>query len=287
MNGDPDKLFFINSVKFKENFLNRCKWRQEVQSFATGLQLNNPGGKHEFKYLAEFRRLFDVQSGASHVIRDQAGKSIKSSLIHTWNLSNRDSPVFPTRGHLIRLANEVAGLGGDAKFFKSEITLQNNWTRGIFTLTKTFKLGYAIPFNNCPFSLFDRFQMGGPTSLRGFPVNSLGPRQFTDSLGGTSLIESGFQLSFPIIKSASNFARAHVFLNAGLLADKNICSGLSKAFKNRSYAEMNPNGSVGGGLMFKMAESVRLELNFSVPILQQTGVDCERGIQVGIGMEFL
>lgn len=227
----------------------------------------------------ELRRLFDVQSGASHVIRDQAGKSIKSSIIHTWNLSTRDSPVFPTRGQLVKISNELAGIGGDARFFKSEMTLQNNWSKSIFTLTKTLKLGYALPLGEAaavPF--FDRFQMGGPTSIRGFPVNSLGPRQFSDSLGGTSSIETGLQLSFPIMKSAANFARAHLFINAGLLTDK--------APPFRGWG-LNSNVSLGGGLMFKMAESARLELNFSVPILAQKGVESSRGLQVGIGMEFL
>lgn len=283
-------MFFINAAKFKENFLNRCKWRQEVQSFSSGLQINSTsgGGKHELKYLAEFRRLFDVQSGASHVIRDQAGKSLKSSLLHTWNMSTRDSSILPTRGHLIRLSNEMAGFGGDARFFKSELTLQKNWTRGIFTLTKTLKLGHVIPFSSSILvPLYDRFQMGGPTSLRGFSSNSLGPRQFSDSLGGTSLIETGLQLSFPIIKSAANFTRAHLFVNAGLLTDKEILSTFKKSFNERIYGDLNPNISIGGGFMFKMAESARLELNFSVPILKQVGVECNRGMQVGIGMEFL
>ena len=261
-----------------------------MQSFSTGFQFrdsnsnNNPSSsKHEFKYLAEFRKLFNVQSGASHVIRDQAGESIKSSLVHTWNLSTRDSSVFPTCGHLIRLVNEISGLGGDSRFIKSELTLQNNWTTsGIFTLTKTLKFGYAVPFNRTSaVPLFDRFQMGGPTSLRGFPVNSLGPRQFSDSLGGTGLIESGLQLSFPLVKSVANFARAHFFVNAGLLTDNETRSSSS------SHGGLNPNVSVGGGLMFKMAESTRLELNFSVPILKQFDVECDRGIQIGIGMEFL
>ena len=287
-------MFFLNSAVFKENFLNHCKWRQEIQSFSTGIQLSNTNfvGKHELKYLAEIRRLFDVKSGASHVIRDQAGKSIKSSLIHSWNWCTRDSAVFPTRGNLVKISNEMAGLGGaEAKFFKSELTLQNNFTRGIFTLTKTFKIGYALPFDKtCPVPFFDRFQMGGPTSLRGFSVNSLGPRQFTDSLGGTCLIESGLQCSFPIIKSAANFARAHLFVNAGLLSDQNICKTASESIKEGStnpWKVMNPNVSVGGGLMFKMAESARLELNFSVPVLTQNGVVPNRGVQVGIGMEFL
>ena len=125
--------------------------------------------------------------------------------------------------------------------------------------------------------------MGGPTSIRGFPVNSLGPKQFSDSIGGTSLLETGLQLSFPIIKSASNFARAHLFLNAGFLTDKLMFSSKTSISKD----DLNPNISVGAGLMFKMAESARLELNFSVPILNQNGVESNRGLQVGIGMEFL
>lgn len=283
----------MNSAIFKENFLNHCKWRQEIQSFSTGFQLENNKnfvGRHEFKYLAEFRRLFDVKSGASHIIRDQAGKSFKSSLVHNWNWCTRDSPVFPTKGNLVKISNEMAGFG-DAKFFKSELTLQNNFTRGIFTLTKTFKMGYALPFDkSCPVPLFDRFQMGGPTSLRGFSVNSLGPRQFTDSLGGTCLIESGLQCSFPIIRSAANFARAHLFINAGLLSDQSLCTTISRSIKERSllpWNVMNPNVSIGGGLMFKMAESARLELNFSVPVFTQIGIIPNRGVQVGIGMEFL
>lgn len=201
---------------------------------------------------------------------------MKSSLVHTWNLSTRDSPVFQTRGHLVKISNELAGIGGYARFFKSEITLQNNWSKSIFTLTKTLKLGFALPFGetaSVPF--FDRFQMGGPTSIRGFPVNSLGPKQFTDSIGGTSSIETGLQLSFPIIKSAANFSRAHLFINAGLLTDNSYATNL------------NSNVSVGGGIMFKMAESARLELNFSAPIIVQKGVESNRGLQVGIGMEFL
>lgn len=291
LNGNSDKIFFVNCAKFKDNFLNHCKWRQEVQSISTGFQFQDSklegAGSHEIKYLCDLRRLFDVQSGASHVIRNQAGKSIKSSLIHTWTLSNRNSSVFPNYGHLIRISSELAGLGGDFKFIKSDLTLQNNWTRNIFTLTKTLKIGFSVPLSrtNQQIPIFDRFQMGGPTSLRGFHVNSLGPRQFNDSLGGTCLLETGLQLSFPFIKSASNFARAHLFLNSGILSDaKEITSCINS---NGSLKEINANVSLGAGLMFKMAESARLELNFAVPILCQKGVESSRGIQIGIGMEFL
>lgn len=260
--------------------------------FAAGLNLQmSQKNRQEFKYVADFRRLFDVQSGASHVVRDQAGRSFKSSLIHTWTNSNRDNSVFPTRGHLLRFSNELAGIGGDVKFFKSELVLQNNLSKGIFTLTKTFKIGQIVPFSSLnSISLFDKFKMGGPTSIRGFPVNSLGPRQFDDALGGNCLIESGLQLSFPFIKSAANFARAHVFLNAGILSDQFTFRPFYESFKSKStnpINTLNANVSLGAGLMFRMADTVRLELNFSAPIFSQRNVSPTNGVQVGIGMEFI
>jgi outer membrane protein insertion porin family len=288
LNANPDRILFFNALKFRENYLNNCKWRQEAQNISIGMQLNSlTGGCHEMKFLTEFRRLFNVQSGASHTIRNESGAQTKSSIIHSWTLSTRDSPVFPTLGHMIKVTNELAGLSGDAQFFKTELNLQHNWTRGLFTLTKSFNIGHSIPIgNDCRVPYFDRFQMGGPTSIRGFSPNSLGPRQFSDALGGTSIIESGIQLSFPVIKSAANFARAHIFFNAGLLG--NFTSRLmSTNFKQSLLSDMHPNVSVGGGLMFKMAESARLELNFAVPLVSQEGITPSKGIQIGIGMEFL
>ncbi len=231
--------------------------------------------------------MFDVQSGASHAIRDQAGSNVKSAVSYTWTKSTKDDLVLPTRGYLLKASTELAGLGGDSNFVKGDLTLQNHWTpqfSRIFTLTQTLKLGQIVPLFNNPVLLSDRFQQGGPTSVRGFTLNSLGPRQFSDSLGGTSFLEAGLQLSFPFLQSAAHFARAHAFVNAGLLGDLNW-GKLQIAFANP--LSIRPGLSLGGGLMFKMAETARLELNFAIPIVKPEGLKCERGIQVGLGMEFL
>lgn len=203
---------------------------------------------------------------------------------------------------MARLTNEIAGLGGDSKFIKSEITLQNVWTPSltkIFSLSNTLKFGYIFPLTSTsatnpvsnPVPIQDRFQMGGPTSIRGFSVNSLGPRHFSDSIGGTGLMELGAQISFPFIQSVKHFARGHLFVNVGFLSENagKICYNAIKerSFKSLAHKQMYPNVSVGAGFMFKMAETARLELNFAVPIVSQEGIESNRGIQVGIGMEFL
>ena len=287
MQADPSRLLVVNAFEFRENFLNQSKFRQNIKNVSVAYQLDMPNGKHDIKYGLELRRLFDVQSGASHVIRDQAGSYVKSGVSYTWTKSTKDDLVLPTRGYLLKASNELAGLGGNSQFVKSDFTIQNHWTprlTRIFTLTQTLKFGQIVPFSSKPILLADRFQQGGPTSVRGFTLNSLGPRQFSDSLGGTSFMEAGLQLSFPFLQSAAHFARAHAFVNAGLLGDLNR-EKLLIAMKNP--LSIRPSVSVGGGLMFKMAETARLELNFAVPIIKPEELKCERGIQVGLGMEFL
>lgn len=311
MGGDPDRLFIVNACNVKENFLNGCNWKNDIRAASAAFQVfDRLKGRHELKYLAEWRRLYDLKSGSSHIIRDQAGASLKSSLIHTWSKSTRDDTMLPTSGRFMRLVTEIAGAGGlgNQSFCKGELFFQNNWTPSWtrpfipITLSQSFKFGHAVPIGQSSFiPISDRFFMGGPTSIRGFVLNSLGPRQFSDALGGTTIAELGFQISFPIFQRAANFARGHLFLNAGVLGEPNLIEtlseGLTSVRKHKSLlplitspalqATLNPNVSVGAGLMFKMAESARLEFNFTMPLIKQPDVHVERGIQVGIGMEFL
>jgi outer membrane protein insertion porin family len=299
----------INASNLRESFLNGCKWKQEFKSVSAAYHFQFPDtGRHEIRYLAEWRRLFDVQSGASHVIRDQAGLSLKSSLIHSWSKSTRDDAMLPSNGQLVKLTNELAGVGGsgDYSFWKADCLLQNNWTPKLIpsfpiTLSQSCRLGHILPFGQTHSApLQDRFFMGGPTSIRGFLLNSLGPREFSDSLGGTALAEIGFQVSFPFLQRAAHFARAHLFVNAGVLGEPNVNALMCDAWqsiKSKVVSQsllnhfvsgsQNLNVSAGAGFVFKMADSARLELNFAVPILKQANMHVERGIQVGIGMEFL
>jgi hypothetical protein len=66
-------------------------------------------------------------------MREEAGQSIKSSVSHTWTLDTRDDRITATRGALLKLQQEYAGLGGDASFFKTqgETQLSRQITPGI------------------------------------------------------------------------------------------------------------------------------------------------------------
>lgn len=57
-------------------------------------------------------------------MREAAGPSTKSAVSHTWTRDTRDDSIFGTRGSYLRFAQELAGLGGDASFHKTEAHAQ-------------------------------------------------------------------------------------------------------------------------------------------------------------------
>ena len=60
-----------------------------------------------------------------------------------------------------------------------------------------------------------------------------------------------------------------------------------EAFVSQVVAAMQkPSVSVGLGLVYKF-EPVRVEVNFGVPLVQNRGEKARRGLQAGIGIEFL
>ena len=57
-------------------------------------------------------------------MREAAGLSTKSSIFHSWTRDTRDDSLFGTRGSYLKFSQELAGLGGDAAFYKTEGSAQ-------------------------------------------------------------------------------------------------------------------------------------------------------------------
>ena len=57
-------------------------------------------------------------------MREAAGQSVKSSVFHTWTRDTRDDSLFGTRGVYLKVFQELAGLGGDTSFYKTESSAQ-------------------------------------------------------------------------------------------------------------------------------------------------------------------
>ncbi|KAJ1302086.1 hypothetical protein OPQ81_000918 [Rhizoctonia solani] len=216
--------------------------REGIKGFRACLRGHSFLGAHELAYEAAIRHIKDVEPNASLSMRQSTGYTSKSSISHTLTRDTRDDPLQGTRGFYLRYFQEFAERSGEAIQFRSLHAL------------------------------------GGPTSLRMFRPNEMGPRDKNDSVGGDMYWAVGASIIGPLPRKPDWPLKTHLFINAGRL----------DAYDTKQIARSltTPSISAGIGLVY-MLNPVRVELNFGVPIAASVSDGVRKGIQVGIGMDFL
>lgn len=276
--------------------------------------LGSAGSLHEFGYNGYWRQITGLAENASPSVRQDAGDTFKSSLSHTWTKDRRDNPFIPNGGHMIRTTNELAGLGplaGDVAFFKSEVESQRAASVPVpgrkspsgISLTTGFRAGLLYPLTlsgqGAPSlsRINDRFQLGGPTDVRGFRLSGLGPHDGQDSVGGDVYAAGSANLLFPLPRlGAEKPLRLQTFVTGGrLLAlrsrnkEGELSSDEIAATMRDTISELGnglPSMSAGVGLVYAHP-AARFELNFSLPLVLRKGEEGRKGLQFGIGINFL
>jgi len=200
----------------------------DSESLGTALRLGyriNEPLRQVWKYSLRRQRLTDIASDASLAIKEQEGAAVTSSIGQTLTYDTRDSRFAPTEGFTFNLANELAGLGGDVRFLKNEISGSYYYP---FTSDVIGSIGagtgYIMGLDR-DVRILDRFYLGGNT-LRGFESAGIGPRDVAtnDSVGGKWFYRSSLQVSFPL----------------GLPSEL--------GFEGRLFSDMGSLGGVDGGL---------------------------------------
>jgi outer membrane protein insertion porin family len=117
-----------------------------------------------------------------------------SSLTPAYRYDSRNDPMDPTRGFRLTAAVQVAPqfLGSGNLFVKpllgSTIYIPVRIPRNGL-LAFNVEMGYVVPISGSELPIFERFQLGGEQSLRGFqqgaviPMNPKTYQVFTDNLG--------------------------------------------------------------------------------------------------------
>jgi outer membrane protein insertion porin family len=210
--------------------------------------------------------------------------------------------------------SELAGWGalkGDVSFFKLE--METKTALGIpipgvkgnsgVTVTTGLRAGllYPLPLgsNQNPEAshLNDRFQLGGPTDVRGFRLSGLGPRDGSDAVGGDVYAAGSANLLVPLPRlGPESPLRIQAFVNGGrLLAlqqpqkEGEMSSDEVKSGVYSTVAELGnglPSMSAGVGLVYAHPVA-RFELNFSLPLVARKGEEVRKGLQFGIGIDYL
>lgn len=276
--------------------------------------LSQSGHRHELGYNGFWRQITGLAENASPTVRADAGDSVKSSIFHSWVNDQRDNSLLPSRGYYAKIFNELAGWGplkGDVSFWKSEIETQGaipipipgiKGDSGV-SLTTGFRAGLLYPLGLDSDSrpqlsrINDRFLLGGPTDVRGFRLCGLGPREGPDALGGDVYAAGSANLLFPLPRvGAEKPLRMQAFLNGGRLLSLRTAQKASPSNSGEVQDAMvstlselqNGLPSVAAGVGIVYAHPVaRFELNFSLPLALRKGEEGRKGLQLGIGINFL
>ncbi|CAN2391359.1 sorting and assembly machinery component [Pristimantis euphronides] len=246
---------------------------------------------HTLKWEGVWRELSCLARTASFAIREESGHSLKSSLSHSMMIDSRNSTILPKRGALLKINQELAGYsGGDVSFLKEDFELQVNkqlaWDS---VLSASLWGGMLVPIGDKPSSIADRFYLGGPTSVRGFSMYSIGPQSEGDYLGGEAYWAGSIHLYTPLPfrpgrGGFGDLFRTHFFLNAGNLCNLNYGEG-PRAHLSRLAESIR--WSCGLGIVLRLGSIARLELNYCIPMGVQSGDRICDGVQFGAGIRFL
>jgi outer membrane protein insertion porin family len=181
----------------------------------------------------------------------------------------------------------VAGLGGDAKFWRSTGDLRSYppvTDDGVVAMTRA-QGGTITPWGGQSVPLLNNF-FGGPQLVRGFATNGFGPRDVTpgttfDNIGGTAYwaTTAEIQAPFPLLSSdfglkVSLFSDAGSVWNAGALSPS-----LSQSLVSDSKAVRS---SVGAGLVWDSFFGP-LRLDYAYP-LSKSPYDVTQRLHFSAGM---
>ena len=197
---------------------------------------------------------------------------------------------------------------GDVAFWKSELETSAAVAVPIpgvkgdsgVSLTGGFRAGMLYPLpvgfgsTSQPSRINDRFQLGGPTDVRGFKISGLGPRDGPDAVGGDIYAAGSANLLVPFPRVGKDSPlRMQIFANAGrLLALRDSGDHGSKSTQKRVYGtaaqlfDGAPSLAAGVGVVYAHPVA-RFEMNFSLPLILRRGEEGRKGLQFGVGINFL
>ena len=114
---------------------------------------------------------------------------VTSSVTPSFGFSTIDSPVRPHRGKSFFLSSEVAGLGGNVKFYRPLLAF-TQW-KPLYhqnTLGVRFQASFISGFGGTEAPPYQRFYMGGENDLRGFDVRTVSPYVFVNTVQNFPLV---------------------------------------------------------------------------------------------------
>ena len=238
--------------------------------------------RQDLHYKLENNEISNVNASASYYIRQQEGERVTSEIGQTLTHDKRNSKVDPSSGYVVSMSNDVAGVGGDARYVANKlkgtvyIPLDDD-NKYIFSTGAEggyiVGLGEDVVINN-------RYFLGGST-FRGFDNAGIGPRDTStgDALGGNRYVKGTAELTTPIGLAKETGVNAHFFTDVGSLGQID-----SKGTTPNLRADDALRLSVGTGLSWKSPLGP-LRGDFAIPLIKED-YDEKRVFNFAFGTRF-
>jgi outer membrane protein insertion porin family len=201
------------------------------------------------------RDIYDVQTGSSLYVIDEAGTSLLSQIGQSIALDYRDSKVDPHSGYVVRLGTDYAGLGGDVRYVRAKIdanyliSMERLLGDPDYVLSFSAGVGQMYSLGQQE-RIIDRFFLGGD-NLRGFETAGVGPHDIAsgDSLGGRFIWTQSTELRFPLPVSPDLGLSGRVFADVGALSEASSVTRTGQSIQ--LYDSSAPRVGAGVGVSWK------------------------------------
>ncbi len=164
----------------------------------------------------------NVNSGVTSIfVQEEAGARLSSVVGQSLLYDRRDNRLLPTSGFYMSLGTDFAGLGGDVKYVRAN--LSGGWYYSIapsWVLGLTTESGGILGVFGDKVRIEDRFFVGGD-NLRGFKNGGIGPRDLVtgDALGGNYYTVGSATLNVPLGLPKEFGLAGRIFTDMGTLWD--------------------------------------------------------------------
>jgi outer membrane protein insertion porin family len=185
------------------------------------------------------------------IVKSDLGKNITSAVGHTLSYSIADSAIKPTKGYIITLNQNLAGLGGDIKYLRNILKAAYYYPiMEDLTLKIAGEGGHINRLDNKhPIRITDNFYLG-EYSFKGFDYAGIGPRDKGKgkyALGAISYYKGSTELMFPFPGVSRDLdLSTSLFVNAGSAWDIDMSKEMKTKYPKSKYYNTKSIRAAGG-----------------------------------------
>lgn len=227
---------------------------------------------NSLRYFYKYNHIYERIDGGNEY-KEEPSKNIISTVGYTLTYNKLDNLYSPRDGYLLRLGQDVSGLGGNVNFLKSEclaFVARPILTRLSDDIILRLKLatGYVFSYTDQKLGADQHFFKGG-NEIRGFAFSGIGPRRKDGdelALGGKFYFNAIQQIDFPLLDLYDKAGiKGSLFVDYATLFDVD-CGGnrCGQDYYNDKLLRIST------GFGFSMPSPFgRLRLDFGFPIVKE------------------